>query len=310
MGKKLVLGGLGAVLVAMLWVKVRAAQGMSPARALVAPASLSLMRGEAGAFDGAAVAGSAGNALPAAPPKGLSGGSGRGERGQAPVPRGFPKKIVRNANVQFEVKDFEHARKLALAVAAQHGAEIAQDDGQEHGGWKGGTIGLRVAPERLDALLKALEPVGRALHRSVSRQDMSEEYVDLQSRVNHLRRVENRLHEMMAFKTSKLEHVLQIEQEMRRVGEEIERVLGRMKYIDALAAESLVTIGIREPAREPSQAAGAGNRAWNSLTRSFNTFATTGLLLLDLTGFLLAIGLWAAPFAGLGWLAYRRMDSR
>ena len=31
------------------------------------------------------------------------------------------------------------------------------------------------------------------------------------------------------------------------------------------------------------------------------------LMLLDITGFLLAIGLWAAPFAGLGWLAWKRL---
>lgn len=219
------------------------------------------------------------------------------------VPKGFPRRIVRNGSAVFEVKDYEKARRLAIGIALKHGAEVARDEGTERDGARSGLMAFRVEPAKLDALLRDLEPLGRVLSRSMSMENMTEEYVDLGSRVAAARKVETRLQRLLEVNTSNLEHVLEVERELQRVGTEIETMLGRMKYIDGLAAESTLTVSLAEPGRVvEARTHGVGSRVLDSLARGLDTFITTGVTLLDLTGFLLAVGLWTLPLAlGLRW---------
>ena len=144
------------------------------------------------------------------------------------------RKIVRTASLCFEVKEQSTARALVRAAVYRNGATIFSDETSGAGDNQSGVIVIQTPPEKLDAVLKELEPLGRVLSRSVSSENMSEEYVDLRSRLENSRKVEKRLTELLAFRTNKLGDVLQVEHELERVGADIERTLGRMKYIDAL----------------------------------------------------------------------------
>lgn len=310
---RLVLGALGVTALTLLWGKVRAANGpvAAPAARVFAVADAPASN-EAGKGFGLSRAFSAAASHAAA---GMSGGSGMAPEAApavAPAPRsvlpkGFPRRIVRNGSAVFEVKDYEKARRLAFGIALKHGAEVARDEGTEREGCRAGVMAFRVAPEKLDALLRDLEPLGRVLSRSMSMQNMTEEYVDLGSRVAAALKVEARLQRLLDVNTSNLEHVLEVERELQRVGTEIETLLGRMKYIDGLAAESTLTVSLAEPGRVvEARTHGVLSRVLDSFSRTFNTFVSTGVTLLDMTGFLLAVGLWAAPLALLLRWAWRK----
>ena len=66
---------------------------------------------------------------------------------------------------------------------------------------------------------------------NVSAEDVGEEYVDVQARVANAHRLEQRLIEVLATKTGKLSDILNVERELARVREEIERMEGRMRYL-------------------------------------------------------------------------------
>ncbi len=221
-------------------------------------------------------------------------------------PPGAVRKLARNAFLSLSIADEAKARALARAAAFKHGAEIEAENVSGDGAGRFATLTLKVPPEKLDSLLAALEPLGRVVDRSVSTVNMSEEYVDLGSRLKHLRAVETRLNGLLSFKTNKLADVLQVERELERVGVEIERLLGRMKYIDTVAASAVVTVRLQEPAKDVSEAPGVGVDIRNALMKSFNAFVRTGVALLSVTGFLLAIGLWTLPVAAGLWLLKRR----
>jgi hypothetical protein len=217
------------------------------------------------------------------------------------------RKIVRTASVLFEVTDQNKARSLVRAAAFRNGGEIESDQSSGAGDNQSGVIVIKAAPERLDAILKELEPVGRVLERTVSSANMSEEYVDLKARLDNARKVEKRLSELLSFQTHRLSDVLEVERELERVGRDIETTIGRIKYIDSLAANSCVTVRLQQPLHEASQAPGVLTNIRNSVVGAFNTFLSTGLALLSMTGFLLAIGLWTVPVAGVAWLAKKKI---
>lgn len=241
-------------------------------------------------------AGTAATPAPKAEPAGAAGSTAADKGADAAAPR----KIVRAATLSVEVPDEPKGRALARAAALKAGAEIEGDTTESDDGSRSATLTLRVAPERFDALMTALEGVGRVTSRGVTTQNMSEEYVDLRSRLANSRKVEKRLDELLAFKTRKLADVLAVEKELERVGADIEQIEGRMKYIDHLAASSVVTLTLTEPTREPART-GLLADARNALVGALNTFLGTGLALLKLTCWLAALALWVVPVSLLAW---------
>lgn len=293
----------------------RTPQAFAPSaahRAFLSSNSLGMISGAASAVDEGKAFGGAGvgGSVQFLAEKAASGYKGTAARdaGAADAPSETVRKIVRTATLTFEVGDQARARAIVRAAAFRHGGVIDSDQTSGAGDDQSGVLVIKAAPEQLDAILKDLEGVGRAVQRSVSSQNMSEEYVDLKARLENYRKVEKRLTDLLAFKTRKLGDVLQVEHELERVGQEIEQTIGRMKYIDHLAAQSSVTVRLLQPHLvAAAQAPGVMTEIRNSLAKSLNTFVGTGLALLNLSGFILAVGLWTAPVTALVWLLKRRI---
>jgi Domain of unknown function (DUF4349) len=109
------------------------------------------------------------------------------------------------------------------------------------------TLQVKVPSARFDELTEGLEPLGRLQFVNVGAQDVSEEYVDLAARVDNARRLEDRLVELLRTRTGKLQDVLQVERELARVREEIERMEGRLRFLKASAQLSTLSIHLFQP---------------------------------------------------------------
>jgi hypothetical protein len=65
--------------------------------------------------------------------------------------------------------------------------------------------------------------------------------------MENARRLETRLIDLLATRTGKLKDVLDVERELARAREEIERYEGRLRYLRAHATLSTLTISLHEP---------------------------------------------------------------
>ncbi len=74
-----------------------------------------------------------------------------------------------------------------------------------------------------------------------SGQDVTEEYVDLESQLRNLRVSEQQFLKIME-RSGKISEVLEVQRELERVRGEIERVLGRQKYLSQSAKLATLTI--------------------------------------------------------------------
>src|SRR5437773_5664546 len=109
------------------------------------------------------------------------------------------------------------------------------------------TMEVKVPANRFDEGLSGLAPIGKLESVNVSAEDVGEEFTDATARMANARRLETRLIELIATRTGKLKDVLDVEQELARVREEIERYEGRLRYLQAHAALSTLTISVHEP---------------------------------------------------------------
>lgn len=188
--------------------------------------------------------------------------------------------IIRTGTASLEVDTLENAIRRVRDLASRAGGYLANSDIQAiKGGIRGATIEIRVPSERFDDLINGLAPIGKVERVNVSAQDVGEEFTDISARVANGRRLEQRLIELIATRTGKLSDVLEIERELARVREEIERMEGRLRYLEAHAAVSSLSIQVHEPGPIVGQEGSLAvlSEAFRQAWRNSVSFAAAGI---------------------------------
>jgi len=93
----------------------------------------------------------------------------------------------------------------------------------------------------------------RVVDESASGQDVTDEYVDLQSRLGNLEATRDRIREFLD-QAQTIEESLRINEELAAIEEQIEEVQGRMNYLFDRAAYSTITIQIDPELPQPTPA--------------------------------------------------------
>jgi hypothetical protein len=167
--------------------------------------------------------------------------------------------IVRHGEASIQVQQVEAAVARIRQTASQFGGFVGNTaliTGKEE--QKSATLELRIPSAQFDAVVGALNQLGKVETVTVSAEDVSEEYVDLGARLANARRVEARLVEMLAARTGKLSDVLRVEQELARVRQEAERYEARIRWLERRASLSSLAVSLHEkiPLIEPPRGHG------------------------------------------------------
>jgi major membrane immunogen (membrane-anchored lipoprotein) len=158
------------------------------------------------------------------------------------------RKIIYNAHLSVRVKSFKESVKEIQNQVNETGGYIVSS--HTYGGAEGeplnGEITARIPQEHFHEFLDTVERGSIKVHeRSVSGKDVTEEFIDLESRLKSKKVVEARLLEFME-KAEKTEDLLRISDDLAKVQGEIEQITGRMNYLQNKADLATVTINISE----------------------------------------------------------------
>lgn len=142
------------------------------------------------------------------------------------------RKVMYNAFVTLEVDDIDSSiKEIEKTVTKEKGyvVEVNFSSNEER---NYGSVILRIPTDSLTSFLDGVEEYsGKVTEKRVVGQDITEEYVDLTSRLKAKRVVEERLLDLLS-RAEKTEDLLKISNDLSIVQEEIEQVMGRMKYLD------------------------------------------------------------------------------
>jgi anti-sigma factor RsiW len=164
------------------------------------------------------------------------------------------RKLVRNASLDLEVKNFQTTVDALTASVNAGGGYVDSSNSQRGGNGKlQGTIVVKVLPEKLDAFLLKLRDLGEIKNQSVSTEDVTKAYYDTQARLGNAQRMEAQLQELLKRDTDHVSELLQVERELGRVRGEIEQMQGELKLYDFQVQYATVTIAVQE--KELNQAA-------------------------------------------------------
>jgi len=159
----------------------------------------------------------------------------------------LPNLVIRSGTASIQVDSLDRAIALVRALAQRVGGFVAGSITQAgQGQLHSASLELRMPAERFDDAVDGLRSFGKVESVNISAQDVGEEYVDVNARMVNARRLEARLIELLARRTGKLGDVLDVEHELARVREEIERYEGRLRYLRSRAAVSTLTLNVHE----------------------------------------------------------------
>jgi hypothetical protein len=122
--------------------------------------------------------------------------------------------------------------------------DVAEELGGHLAGRKDTSVQIKVPSASFREALTKIEQIGGVASRSVSADDVSEEFHDLEVRLANLRATRQRLQEFMA-KANAVNDMLTVERELERVAGEIDRITGRLEFLRTRAAMSIIAVELR-----------------------------------------------------------------
>lgn len=101
-------------------------------------------------------------------------------------------------------------------------------------------ITVRIPRAKFEPTLAAIEKIGDVLHRDVTAEDVTDQYVDLEIRIKNAKAMQTRLKQLL--EKAAVKEALEIEKELARVTEELELMEGRLKLLKDKIAYSSITV--------------------------------------------------------------------
>lgn len=209
-------------------------------------------------------------------------------------------KIIKSANLKFASTDVNKTFDDIQKLTNQYQAVIQNDNSGKNDYSVFRNLTIRVPNQHFDAFIANLSKgVNHFDQKEISQQDVTEEYVDVESRMKSKKKLEERYLQLLA-KANKVSEMLEIEQQLAEIREEIEAKEGRLKYIQNRVAMS--TIDIEMYTENPSESGAThsfGSKIWNSIKEGFNQLSNFVLSIISIWPFILI-------FVGMIFLIRRR----
>ena len=158
----------------------------------------------------------------------------------APQPEG--RLIIKEAQMELLVENTNMAVNRVTDIGVGAGGYILSqrvwDDVQGH---RHATMTLGVPVARFERVLQQLRRLGEVTNEEASGDDVTEEYVDLDSRLESLRTTHQRLLSFLE-DAETVEEILALNERIAEVEAQLSQIQGRMNYLSDRAAFSTVTV--------------------------------------------------------------------
>ncbi|MGW2613244.1 DUF4349 domain-containing protein [Streptomyces sp. NPDC001500] len=173
-------------------------------------------------------------------------GSSGSRAATAPKPRPVADRIIRTASLTVQVKDVPKALDEARATTENAGGYVSDEttardeDGAEHT-----RVVLRIPVQKYDEVLVALQGAGKLLERTAKAQDVTDQVVDVESRLASQRASVARVRELMD-RATKLADVVALEGELSGREADLEALLAQQASLKDRTSLATVTLTLSE----------------------------------------------------------------
>lgn len=201
----------------------------------------------------------------------LQSSADKGQVEKAFIPKGSNKniqKITYSGEVHGQVKQIKQAEQQLTTLATKYNAYITSSNeltGIEERSYH---VIFRVPQEKFQAFLAEVKKITKD-EPSVKLQstDVSEEYVDLQSRLKAKEIIQTRLYDFMK-QAKDAKDLIEISTQLGQVETEIEQIKGRIQYLDHQVAYSTLSVHVAE---RYTPVGNSNQSFWEKVSHTFTT---------------------------------------
>jgi hypothetical protein len=158
--------------------------------------------------------------------------------------------VIKTADVTYEVDDVDKATDEVVTVVSKYNAFILDSHKyKDEYGFTYSTVTVRIKPEYFEKAIKDLHEgvEGELINEQITGEDVTAEYVDLKARLDNKLEVQRRFNEYLDTQTRSLNDIITVERELERIGEDVERLKGQLRYLENRVALSTITVNVQEP---------------------------------------------------------------
>jgi hypothetical protein len=167
-------------------------------------------------------------------------------------PRGSTRMIIKDADLRLLVADTDVGIDRVTQIAIDTFGYVLSSRTWYQDEWKYATITIGVPSEEYETALRRLRGIAlRVLDESASGTDVTDLYVDLQSRLRNLEATEATIRSFLE-KADTVEESLRVNKELSNITAQIEEIKGKMNFLKDRAAYSTITVNLEPEVGTPT----------------------------------------------------------
>ncbi|MFF0561110.1 DUF4349 domain-containing protein [Streptomyces sp. NPDC004266] len=182
--------------------------------------------------------------------------------------------VIRTASLSVEVKDAAKALVTARRVATDAGGHVESESTERvDDAYLASQIVLRVPQERYDSVLTELAGTGKLLDRKADAKDVTDQVVDVESRIATQRASVARVRALMG-RAEKLSDVVTLEGELSRRQADLEALLAQQSSLRDRTTMATITLRLSEKEEPPAEEREEGRPGFgDALSGGWNALA-------------------------------------
>ncbi|MDI9256065.1 MULTISPECIES: DUF4349 domain-containing protein [Flavobacterium] len=188
-----------------------------------------------------------------------------------PKPESSETKIIKSGRLRFQTDDLDESYVQIKAAVQKYQAIIKNDSQQNNDYELSRNLNVRIPNQYFDAFIADISKGVKYFdQKEITSEDVTEEYIDVASRIKTKKALEQRYLELLK-KANKVSEMLEIEGQLSEIREEIEAKEGRLRYLQNRVAMSTLDIQFYKPVAAGRKATVSyGGRIGNALIEGFN----------------------------------------
>lgn len=197
-------------------------------------------------------------------------------------------KIIKTATLRFETQNLETTAGNIKQAIGKFNGQVQSDEERNEYSTISRSLTIRVPNESFDNFIDEISKgVSYFDRKEISSRDVTEEYIDTQSRIKTKKALEERYLELLK-KANKVSEMLEIEKELSEIREEIESKQARLQYLENQVSYSTVYIQFYKTVAEKQGATVSyGTKLGNALKSGFNSLSSFFIGLIQIWPFIL-----------------------
>lgn len=159
----------------------------------------------------------------------------------------WDRKIIRNADLSLQVTSVESMLATVRTIADGVGGIVFASSTSYDGNNQIASMTIDVPADQFDIVVNELRSapgVKKVERESITSQDVTDSYVDLQSQLRNLQATEARLMALMD-KATNMQDILALNKQLSDIEGQIEQTTGRINYLDKKTSFSRITLTIK-----------------------------------------------------------------